>query len=1036
MKTRQSRGEIEGSLTGDNYIFRELGSAMLQENIQGAEDNPYADVIYPDGNLDVTKLKGENPITYRIQAAIPDSSSGMAGKFRIAKEGTTNGYSRDPYALQKSFADELKDNNFTIRTGSTQASSERFYLWSTNVAEENPETWDNSKDLGVVPVRDLQITKTAADDPNTKVEGAVFAIYAVEDSELPGEGFSIDGKTPVATITTDENGEATAELLWFQKYVIVEQQAASGYELDDAVGYGTHMQKIQVTGAGGETGTVKDYPGWLLNIPETSEITTEETLSVANIRRTTSAAFQVKKSLTGKELASGEFTFELVKDGQVVEEAQNDANGLVTFEEQILQRTGIHTFYIREKIPEGTVQNQKDGITYDRTEYQVTVNVTWDSEKQKLVAETPVYKVQNENGNWISVSGEAALNNTYQAEGVWKPEGTKTLIGRKLKAEDIFNFEVKDITGLKPDDIPDAPKVGTGKVEGKTAADGESVQIEFTEIPLEETGVFMYRISETGEGKDGLTYDTNYFDVQIRVTDDGKGTLIPKVTSCTDKGGKSASGVSFQNTYKTDPTGYSPVVLKTVTGDPRQAGVTKTFTFKLTEKPDSKDGAVINTGGDTLQLSFEPSTSSPQNGAFKASNGGKAITFTKDGEYEFQIQEVIPDGAVENKKDGYTYDNTLWTLRVKVSDDGLGKLKVDSATYEAGAVTDKNQAEFTNDYQVEETSLEIPVKKQILIEDGAIPADAAFNFHLESLDPDNDGFKLPDNPETVLTVRKGETESTGKFGAITFTKAGRYSFKITEKKPEAVLDGYEYSDLVYNVTIAVEDKRGKLEAKIFSIENGQQPVLSEIVFTNYYNAQDTHYTPKITKFMEEGSYKLPEDKQFSFTLKPYGDDNPDKGAWVNAGNPDEPEELKELEKTAAAVTIPKGTKEYAKEGYEASFPEITFTKSGTYKFQITEDGVDEKPPGNLNLKRKLPGICLRMQPSASALPLERRTRTAYSFLEILRQKQKWRKTQGFPESLLLMRSPLPRRELTSSRSLRKTQEEAAIPMTPVSGLLR
>ena len=167
-------------------------------------------------------------------------------------------------------------------------------------------------------------------------------------------------------------------------------------------------------------------------------------------------------------------------------------------------------------------------------------------------------------------------------------------------------------------------------------------------------------------------------------------------------------------------------------------------------------------------------------------------------------------------------------LRVKVSDDGLGKLKVDSATYEAGAVTDKNQAEFTNDYQVEETSLEIPVKKQILIEDGAIPADAAFNFYLESLDPDNDGFKLPDNPEKVLTVRKGETESTGKFGAITFTKAGRYSFKITEKKPEAVLDGYEYSDLVYNVTIAVEDKRGKLEAKIFSIENGQQPVLSRL----------------------------------------------------------------------------------------------------------------------------------------------------------------------------------------------------------------
>lgn len=84
-----------------------------------------------------------------------------------------------------------------------------------------------------------------------------------------------------------------------------------------------------------------------------------------------SVELQAKKVLNGKELASGQFTFELVNsEGVVVDTAKNDANGNIYFNAIELTQAGVSNYKIRE------VKGSEDGITYDTHEESVRVVVT------------------------------------------------------------------------------------------------------------------------------------------------------------------------------------------------------------------------------------------------------------------------------------------------------------------------------------------------------------------------------------------------------------------------------------------------------------------------------------------------------------------------------------------------------------------------------------------------------------------------------------------------------------------------------------
>ena len=86
------------------------------------------------------------------------------------------------------------------------------------------------------------------------------------------------------------------------------------------------------------------------------------------------------KTLAGKELSQGQFTFRLVgADGTVVE-ATNDANGNVAFPKLSFDKEGTYEFTMTE------VKDNQVNVTYDDASYRVVVIVT-DDGKGQLVTE-------------------------------------------------------------------------------------------------------------------------------------------------------------------------------------------------------------------------------------------------------------------------------------------------------------------------------------------------------------------------------------------------------------------------------------------------------------------------------------------------------------------------------------------------------------------------------------------------------------------------------------------------------------------------
>lgn len=91
----------------------------------------------------------------------------------------------------------------------------------------------------------------------------------------------------------------------------------------------------------------------------------------------TSVELQAAKAYEGATLAKGQFTFEVVNNGNVVARGTNDANGNVSFGSLALTKAGTYDFTIRE------VNDGQANVTYDDKTYDVKVTV--DDDKGQLV---------------------------------------------------------------------------------------------------------------------------------------------------------------------------------------------------------------------------------------------------------------------------------------------------------------------------------------------------------------------------------------------------------------------------------------------------------------------------------------------------------------------------------------------------------------------------------------------------------------------------------------------------------------------------
>ncbi len=246
---------------------------------------------------------------------------------------------------------------------------------------------------------------------------------------------------------------------------------------------------------------------------------------------------QVKtvKRLTGRDLAAGEFTFELLEDDVVVANGTNDANGTVTLSPIRYEAPSTHTYTLREACPNAL--GLYKGVAYDSTTYTVVTTVS-DNGDGTLTA---THKLEG-------TTESAGFTNKYHAMPTQVSIGAiKVLEGRELK-KDEFSFKLVG---------EDVESTVTNDADGK---------INFDKLEYDELGTYVYTISEVKGDEAGMTYDKSVFTATVNVVDDGEGNL--KANVAFTKGDKSVEGIVFNNTYKKPETPVptpDPGTPKTVT---------------------------------------------------------------------------------------------------------------------------------------------------------------------------------------------------------------------------------------------------------------------------------------------------------------------------------------------------------------------------------------------------------------------------------------------------------------------------------------
>ena len=362
-----------------------------------------------------------------------------------------------------------------------------------------------------------------------------------------------------------------------------------------------------------------------------------------------------------------------------------------------------------------------------------------------------------------------------------------------------------------------------------------------------------------GEGNNGMFWLTGSqkFKMMQNVSESLAGRVaVDKVVYESD-GTQATDAAAFTNVYTPAATEYQPQVEKRLTGAPAPAD--ETFTFALSEVSDP--------------------------------NGGAALP-------EEATVSIEGEGTAQFGANGYTYDASNWTLTVNV-EDVSGRLQVRSAEY----VQDETGAEgaaavFVNDYQVKPASYAPKVVKTV---EGDVPEDAVFTFQIEGVRP-QEGAALPENAQVQIT---GGGEAA--FDAITFTRAGTYTFTIWEA--DGGVAGYTYDETAYTLTVTVEDVDSQLTVTGHSYASASgETSQAHAAFTNVYAPAETAYIPKVRKALT--GQAAPEAATFAFTLMA-NPENPD-GAVIGSA---------EASVTGAG---------------EAAFGAIRFARRGTYAFTIAE----------------------------------------------------------------------------------------------------
>ena len=241
---------------------------------------------------------------------------------------------------------------------------------------------------------------------------------------------------------------------------------------------------------------------------------------------------KVNKKLKGRDLAEGEFEFQLVElaaDGSesVAATGKNAADGTVALSPVTYTAPGMHGYELRE------VAGTAGGVTYDRAAYRVRTTVA-DAGNGTLAVK---HELADAEGNPTG-DDSVTFTNGYEAAPVTLKLGAaKVLKGAELKAGQ-FSFELKSRDG----------KVMS---TAKNAADGS---VTFDALTFKQAGTYTFTVSEVDDGQAHVTYDKAVRKIVVTVSDEAAdGTRTGYLSAKVSYEGDASLPPVFTNSYAEEP---------------------------------------------------------------------------------------------------------------------------------------------------------------------------------------------------------------------------------------------------------------------------------------------------------------------------------------------------------------------------------------------------------------------------------------------------------------------------------------------------
>ena len=673
------KNAADGKITMSPIEYTKAGTHTytLREVKGNAGGITYSDAKYTvettitdngDGTLSAKhELKGADEAKFSNGYKPNPSDSSVTGQVTATKVLT----GREIGLVAGEFRFELVEGNNVVATGTnnadgkivmdpvtyTEAGEHTYTLRETKAgATENGITYSTAEYTIVTTVTDNGDGTLSVEHKLQNVEAAIFEnAYTV----TPKSSSVTDQITATKVLTGRDlkAGEFSFELVEGDKVVATGKNDASG---------NITMGTVKYDKAGEHTYTLREVPGDANNgITYDSKTYTIETTITDNGKGELVAKHELKgdneakfnnsykpnpdefsvtdqiaatKVLTGRELAAGEFSFELVEGDKVVATGKNDAEGKITMSAVKYTKPGKHTYTLRE------VKGNAGGITYSDAKFTIETTIT-DNGDGTLEAKHVLQRTE-----------PAEFKNSYSVTPIDAEldfDLSKAIDGRDWTDADKFSFTV-----TAPEGTP-LPDPATVTVSKKDAKDGIAA-IKFGKIHYTAAGTYKYEIRENAGSAAGMTYDAHVATAEVTVTDNGKGVLIANVT-------KKESG-RFTNTYRSE-LDYAAAgglkLSKTLSGRPMTEGQ---FTFTVTPADEASAIALgLHEGANVYK---SPATAEATVGLidilaghevkFTQADAGKTFTYT-----------------VAEKNDGqpgYTYDDAARTVTIAIADDGAGTL--------------------------------------------------------------------------------------------------------------------------------------------------------------------------------------------------------------------------------------------------------------------------------------------------------------------------------------------------------------------------